>query len=152
MLKMLRAMNQWELAEVCHAVGLPEGARPEEIIRALSGAWWAVPWGGAEEERVLLLRAAEALNLMPRLRQHRHQLGVVERMVYGALIQQAFVAAPEERQNALIAATETHLELAAAGTYCPTLPRAPAGGSAATHASAAGQHGRRATRRHTCAR
>jgi hypothetical protein len=109
MLKMLRAMNQWELAEVCRAAGVPEGSRPEEIIRALSGAWWAVPWGGVEEERALLLRAAEALNLMPRLRRHRHQLGLVERMVYGALIQQAFVAAPEEQQNALLSAAETHL-------------------------------------------
>ena len=67
MLKMLRAMNSWELAEVCRAAGVPEGARPEEITRALSGAWWAVPWGALEEERVLLIRAAEALNLMPRL-------------------------------------------------------------------------------------
>jgi hypothetical protein len=110
MLKMLRAMNQWELAEVCRAAGVPEGARPEEIVRALSGAWWATPWGSVEEERVLLLRAAEALNLLPRLRHHRHRLGVVERMVYGALIQQAFVAAPEERQAALLEAAEGHLE------------------------------------------
>ena len=27
MLQMLRAMNHWELAEVCQAVGVPEGAR-----------------------------------------------------------------------------------------------------------------------------
>src|SRR5215210_6972137 len=81
MLKMLRAMNRWELAEVCRAAGVPEGARPEEILRALSGAWWAVPWGAVEEERDLLLRAAEALNLMPRLRHHRHRLGLVERLV-----------------------------------------------------------------------
>jgi hypothetical protein len=106
---MLRAMNQWELAEVCRAAGVPEGSRPEEIIRALSGAWWAVPWGAVEEERALLLRAAEALNLMPRLRRHRHQLGLVERMVYGTLIQQAFVTAPEEQQNALLSAAEAHL-------------------------------------------
>jgi len=107
---MLRAMNQWELAEVCQAAGVPEGARPEEIIRALSGAWWAVPWGALEEERALLLRAAEALNLMPRLRHHRHRLGLVERLVYGALIQQAFVAAPVERQSALLGAAMAQLE------------------------------------------
>lgn len=106
---MLRAMNQWELAEVCRAAGVPEGSRPEEIIRVLSGAWWTAPWGGIEEERALLLRAAEALNLMPRLRRHRHQLGLVERMVYGALIQQAFVSAAEEQQNSLLSVAEAHL-------------------------------------------
>jgi hypothetical protein len=109
MLQMLRAMNHWELAEACQAVGIPEGSRPEEIVRALSGAWWAAPWGAAEEERVLLLRAAEALNLMPRLRRHRHRLGLVERLVYGALIQQAFIAAPEEQQIAVLAAAEGYL-------------------------------------------
>ena len=36
MLQMLRAMNHWELAEVCRAAGIPEGSRPDEIIRALS--------------------------------------------------------------------------------------------------------------------
>lgn len=110
MLQMLRAMNHWELAEVCQAVGVPEGARPEEIVRALSGAWWAAPWGAAEEERVLLLRAAESLNLMPRLRRHRHRLGLVERLVYGALIQQAFLAASEEKQSAVLSAAEAHLD------------------------------------------
>jgi hypothetical protein len=120
MLKMLRAMNSWELAEVCRAAGVPEGARPEEIIRTLGGTWWAAPWGAAEEERVLLLRAAEALNLMPRLHRFRHQLGLVERMVYATLIQQAFVAAPEEQQSALLTSAETYLE----GTP-PALP-APA--------------------------
>jgi hypothetical protein len=114
MLQMLRAMNHWELAEACQAVGIPEGSRPEEIVRALSGAWWAAPWGAAEEERVLLLRAAEALNLMPRLRRHRHRLGLVERLVYGALIQQAFIAAPEEQQMAVLAAAEGYLEPAQA--------------------------------------
>jgi hypothetical protein len=110
MLQMLRAMNRWELAEVCRAAGVPEGSRPEEIVRSLSGAWWAAPWGALEEERLLLLRAAEALNLMPRLIRHRGRLGVVERMVYGALVQQAFVTAPEERQNALLSAAELNLE------------------------------------------
>jgi hypothetical protein len=110
MLKMLRAMNSWELAEVCRAAGVPEGARPEEITRALSGAWWAAPWGAMEEERVLLLRAAEVLNLMPRLQRHRHRLGLVERMVYAALIQQAFAAASEEHQSALLATAERHVE------------------------------------------
>jgi hypothetical protein len=123
MLKMLRVMYQWELAEVCRAAGVPEGARPEEIIRALSGAWWATPWGAVEEERVLLLRAAEALNLLPRLRHHRHRLGLVERMVYGALIQQAFVAAPIERQYALLSAAEAHLE---AGHPVLAAPEPPA--------------------------
>ena len=125
MLKMLRAMNQWELAEVCRAAGVPEGARPEEIIRALSGAWWAVPWGGAEEERVLLIRAAEALNLLPRLRHHRHQLGLVERMIYGALIQQAFVEAPEERQSALLTAAESHLDTRAPALAAPVAYELP---------------------------
>src|SRR5947209_247291 len=119
MLQMLRAMNHWALAEVCQAVGVPEGARPEEIVRALSGAWWAAPWGAAEEERVLLLRAAEALNLLPRLRHHRHRLGLVERLVYGALIQQAFIAVPEEQQAAVLSAAEAHLE---AGPVAPALP------------------------------
>src|SRR5438445_3952395 len=119
MLQMLRAMNHWELAEVCRAAGIPEGSRPEEIVRALSGAWWAAPWGAAEEERVLLLRAAEALNLMPRLRGHRRRLGLVERVVYGALIQQAFVMAPEERQSALLAAAEAHLETGQAALTAP---------------------------------
>jgi hypothetical protein len=117
MLQMLRAMNHWELAEVCQAVGVPEGARPEEIIRALSGAWWAAPWGAAEEERVLLLRAAEALNLTTRLRHHRHRLGLVERLVYGVLIQQAFLVASEEQQTAVLSSAETHLDGA-----LPSLP------------------------------
>jgi hypothetical protein len=119
MLQMLRAMNHWELAEVCRTAGVPEGSRPEEIVRALSGAWWAAPWGAAEEERVLLLRAAEALNLMPRLRRHRRRLGLVERMVYGALIQQAFVSAPEEQQSALLTAAAAHLEPAQAALAAP---------------------------------
>ena len=122
MLQMLRAMNHWELAEVCQAVGVPEGARPEEIVRALSGAWWAAPWGAAEEERVLLLRAAEALNLMPRLRRHRHRLGLVERLVYSALIQQAFIAAPEERQSAVLSTAEAHLD---SPPPAPALPAQP---------------------------
>lgn len=126
MLKMLRAMNSWELAEVCQAAGVPEGSRPEEILRALSGAWWAAPWGAGEEERVLLLRAAEVLNLSPRLRGQRHQLGLVERMVYGALIQQAFVTAPEERQSALLASAEAHLEPGAAASAAAPLPALPA--------------------------
>jgi len=109
MLQMLRAMNRWELAEACRAAGLPDGSRPEEIVRALSGAWWAAPGGAAEEERRLLLQAAESLNLMPRLRPFRHRLGVVERAVYGALIQQAFVTATEEQQTALLAAAGLHL-------------------------------------------
>ena len=122
MLQMLRAMNHWELAEVCRAAGIPEGSRPEEIIRALSGAWWAAPWGAVEEERVLLLRAAEALNLMPQLRGHRRQLGLVERRVYGSLIQQAFVTAPEDQQAALLAAIEAHLEPPADGLTAPLQP------------------------------
>src|SRR5439155_12546594 len=122
MLQMLRAMNHWELAEVCRAAGIPEGSRPEEIVRALSGAWWAAPWGAAEEERVLLLRAAEALNLMPRLRRHRHRLGLVERLVYSALIQQAFIAAPEERQSAVLSTAEAHLDSA---PPAPALPAQP---------------------------
>src|SRR5438552_16414625 len=110
MLQMLRAMNHWELAEVCRAAGIPEGSRPEEIVRALSGAWWATPWGAAEEERVLLLRAAEVLNLLPRLRHHPHRLGLVETLVYGPLIQQAFMAASQEQQAAALSAPEAHLD------------------------------------------
>jgi hypothetical protein len=122
MLKMLRSMNQWELAEVCQAAGIAEGARPEEILRALSGAWWAAPWGSAEEERVLLWRAAEALNLMPRLHRQRHRLGVVERAVYGALIQQAFLTASEERQGALLETARQNLGPGHPALPAPRLP------------------------------
>lgn len=127
MLQMLRAMNHWELGEVCQAARVPEGSRPEEIVRALSGAWWAAPWGAVEEERVLLLRAAEALNLMPRLRRYRHRLGLVERLVYGSLIQQAFVTAPEDQQGALLSAAETHLETTAAALTAPIQTALPPG-------------------------